>query len=85
MVSVHHRPRLLVLQECRDGEQLLAGHFQQELVEPRLPLVAVSHDGNLDGRAVQQDEVLVHQGVLLLDIVGHFRVPEQTHNKVCYL
>ena len=70
-------PLLAVPEEGVHVTELLGGHLQEEAVEPLLPLGAVCQDGPLDRRAVQQNKLLVHQCVLLLDIVGYLRVPEE--------
>ena len=70
-------PLLAVLEEGVHVTELLGGHLQEEAMEPLLPLGAVCQDGPLDGRAVQQNKLLVDQRVLLLDIVGYLRVPEE--------
>ena len=70
-------PLLAVLEEGVHVRELLGGHLQEEAVEPLLPLGAVCQDGPLDGRAVQQNKLLVDQRVLLLDVVGYLRVPEE--------
>ena len=51
------------------------GNLTQQCCELALPLLAVSQDGCLQGRAVQQNELDVEDGLLSLHIVGHLGVP----------
>ena len=50
-------------------------HLLEDPREAILPFVAVAKDGEFERRWVQQDELDVDNGLLLLDVIGDFSVP----------
>ena len=63
-------------QKCGQLLEFCGGNLIQQVSELVLPLLTVSQDGKLEGRAVQQDELDVEDGLLCLHIVGHLSVSE---------
>ncbi len=64
-----------VIHECLcDGVELGCGHVHEHVVKPALPLVAVRYSGHFERGAVEQDELLVGDGVHLLYFVAHLDV-----------
>ena len=66
-------PRLLcgvLLQEPGELLQLLGGHLPEESGELVLPLVAVGEKRELQRGTVEQDELDVEHGLLLLHVVA---------------
>lgn len=71
-------------QGIADVIEFSGGNVQQEVVEPVLPLVAVRNGRELEGGAVQENELLVGDGVHLLDLVAHLNVLSDGLVKVCH-
>lgn len=71
-----HTPVGVVLQEAMQLVEAGAGHDAEQLGEFALPLIAVLHQGDLERGTIQQDKLDAHHRLLLLNVVGHFHVPE---------
>ena len=84
--NTKHLPFSIVFEECKQLGEFLTGHVMQHSGELILPFIAVTQQGKLEWRAVQQHKLNVQNRLFLLYIVGNFSVSaDKNTDIICYI